>query len=167
LKIVAGSNKVRGRKKRKKARNQAERKAATATHASWRRPSLMGLFSGPTEAMPAAAAAFDVPTADDPTYVLAAPAVLGAGVFGASGSTAMLTPPLNLLPTQPRRLARPSSWQSIAYFCMSWKTEERKGKLPADPARATPTLPDCSCPRHPRKSAAMLLKNRGVRQIAM
>src|SRR5437867_11146431 len=73
LKRVAGSNNVRGRKKRKKARNQAVRNAATAVHANRRRPRLISLCSGPTEATPPAAAALEVPTAGVPTYLVDSP----------------------------------------------------------------------------------------------
>jgi hypothetical protein len=65
--MVAGSKSVRGRKKRKKARNHAVRKAVTDTHTSRRRRWLTVLSSGPTAATPAEATAFDVPTAAEPT----------------------------------------------------------------------------------------------------
>src|SRR5579864_9235182 len=73
LKDVAGSNSVRGRKKRKNAINHAVRNAATALHTKVRRPRFLGLSSGPTEATPPAAAAFEVPTAGVPTYRTASP----------------------------------------------------------------------------------------------
>ena len=73
MKLVAGSNKVRGRKKRKKAKNHATRNAATALHTNRRRCWLTSLSSGPIDAIPPAAAALEVPTAGVPTYVLDVP----------------------------------------------------------------------------------------------
>src|SRR6266404_141291 len=82
--MVGGSKSVRGRKKRRNAMNQAPRNPVTATHTRRRRRSLTWLGSGPTVANPAEAAAFDVPTAGVPTYLVASPPP-AAGVFGASG----------------------------------------------------------------------------------
>src|SRR6266850_887582 len=82
--MVGGSKSVRGRKKRRKAMNQAPRNPVTATHTRRRRRSLTWLGSGPTVANPAEAAAFDVPTAGVPTYLVASPPP-AADVFGASG----------------------------------------------------------------------------------
>src|SRR5882762_7660669 len=64
--------------------NHAPRKPVTATHTRRRRRSLTWLGSGPTVANPAEAAAFDVPTAGVPTYLVASPPP-AADVFGASG----------------------------------------------------------------------------------
>src|SRR5712691_3251055 len=87
--MVAGSKRVRGRKKRKKARNQAVRKAVTPTHTSRRRRWSISVFDGPAEFSPADAAAFEVPTAGVPTYLVASTFVASAGVlatgFAASG----------------------------------------------------------------------------------
>src|SRR5260370_463958 len=69
--MVGGSKSVRGRKKRRKAMNHAARKAATALHTRRRRRALTWLSSGPMEATPAAAAAFEVPTAGEPTELAA------------------------------------------------------------------------------------------------
>jgi hypothetical protein len=84
LKIVGGSKSVRGRKKRRNAMNHAPRNPVTATHTRRRRRSLTWLGSGPTVANPAEAAAFDVPTAGVPTYLVGSPPP-AADVFGASG----------------------------------------------------------------------------------
>src|SRR5256885_14007969 len=76
--------------------NQAPRKAATQLHTRRRRRWSTSLFSGPTEATPPAAAAFEVPTAGVPTYVLAsvpraladatvACAAAGRGATGGAG----------------------------------------------------------------------------------
>src|SRR5215470_9395477 len=81
--MVGGSKSVRGRKKRRKAMNQAPRKAVTAHQTKRRRPSLACEGSGPTVATPPAAAAFDVPTAGVPTYLVAS--VLPAAGFASSG----------------------------------------------------------------------------------
>src|SRR5260370_33356216 len=81
--MVGGSNSVRGRKKRRKAINQAPRKAVTAHHTRRRRRLLTSLSFGPTVAKPAAAAAFEVPTAGVPTELAASSAL--ADVFAASG----------------------------------------------------------------------------------
>src|SRR5215469_2842210 len=54
--------------------NQAPRKAVTAHQTRRRRPWLASLGSGPTAATPPAAAAFDVPTAGVPTYLVDSPA---------------------------------------------------------------------------------------------
>jgi hypothetical protein len=68
--------------------NHATRKAATALHASRRRVRLTSVFSGPTDAIPPAATALDVPTAGVPTYLAAASelrvAAAAGGVFCAS-----------------------------------------------------------------------------------
>src|SRR5579884_3825204 len=88
LKLVAGSKRVRGRKKRKKASNHAVRNAATALHTKMRRWRFAGLSSGPTDATPPAAAAFDVPTAGVPTYRTASPVRVEGGTAGAAGLTA-------------------------------------------------------------------------------
>src|SRR5215470_20202575 len=82
--MVGGSNSVRGRKKRRKAMNHAPRKAVTLHQTRRRRPSLVTLGSGPTVATPPAAAAFDVPTAGVPTYLVAS-VPLGVAGFTASG----------------------------------------------------------------------------------
>src|SRR5579863_7348165 len=73
LKLVAGSNKVRGRKKRKKASNHAVKKAATDAHTRRRRARLISLSSGPMAAIPPADAALEVPTAGVPTYLVDSP----------------------------------------------------------------------------------------------
>src|ERR1700687_1548463 len=90
--MVAGSKRVRGRKKRKNARNHAVRNAVTDTHTSRRRRWLTTLSAGPTAATPAEAAAFEVPTAPEPTWGVAAPAGAG-GVLAASGLSAMILDP--------------------------------------------------------------------------
>src|ERR1700674_1057946 len=82
--MVGGWKRVRGRKKRKKARNQAPKNAVTVVQTSRRRRWLIWLASGPTVANPAAAAALDVPTAGVPTYLVASPPP-AADVFVASG----------------------------------------------------------------------------------
>src|SRR5437879_986733 len=100
LKTEFGSKSVRGRKKRKKARNHAVRKAVTPTHTSRRRRLSTSVFEGPDEANPAAAAAFDVPTAGVPTYFVASIAGLAARfaasgfglTFGVSGSAMCFLP---------------------------------------------------------------------------
>src|SRR5260370_9887704 len=81
--MVGGSNSVRGRKKRRKAINQAPRKAVTAHHTRRRRRWLTSLSFGPTVAKPAAAAAFEAPTAGVPPE-LVAPSAL-ADDFAAPG----------------------------------------------------------------------------------
>src|ERR1700682_1106589 len=86
LKTEFGSNNVRGRKNRKKARNHAVRKAVTPTHTSRRRRLSISVFDGPDGASPAAAAAFDVPTAGVPTYLVAS--IFGASTLGASAALA-------------------------------------------------------------------------------
>src|SRR5580692_12513081 len=73
LKLVAGSNKVRGRKKRKNARNHAIRNATTALQTNRRRWRLISLSSGPMAATPPAAATREVPTAGVPTYFVEGP----------------------------------------------------------------------------------------------
>src|SRR5213082_335584 len=82
--MVGGSKSVRGRKKRRKAINQAPRNAVTLHQTSRRRRSLAALGSGPTLATPPAGAALDVPTAGVLTYLVASvpPA---AGDFTACG----------------------------------------------------------------------------------
>src|SRR5579864_6510201 len=83
LKTVFGSNRVRGRKKRKNARNHAVKKPVTITQTKRRRrPSIS--VEGAVPATPAAAAAFEVPTAGVPTYFVASAAALAAG-FAVSG----------------------------------------------------------------------------------
>src|SRR5207245_51143 len=82
--MVGGSKSVRGRKKRRKAINQAPRNAVTLHQTKRLRPTLAWLGSGPTVAKPPAAAAFDVPTAGVPTYLVAS-VPPGAGDFAASG----------------------------------------------------------------------------------
>src|ERR1700722_10530084 len=77
LKTVLGSKRVRGRKNRKKARNHAVRKAVTATQTNRRRRWSTSVFDGPDEESPADAAAFDVPTAGVPTYLVASAAAFG------------------------------------------------------------------------------------------
>src|SRR5205807_2792669 len=81
--MVGGSKRVRGRKKRRKAMNQAPRNAVTLHQTRRRRPSLVALGSGPTLARPPAAAALDVPTAGVPTYFVAS-LLPPAGDFAAS-----------------------------------------------------------------------------------
>jgi hypothetical protein len=84
LKTVLGSKRVRGRKNRKKAKNHAVRNAVTETHTIRRRRWSISVFEGPAEESPAAAAAFEVPTAGVPTYLVAS-AALGGEVGAASG----------------------------------------------------------------------------------
>src|SRR5579872_2780836 len=98
LKTLLGSNSVRGRKNRKKARNHAVRKAVTRVQTKRRRWRSISV-EGAVPATPAAAAAFDVPTAGVPTYFVASVA-LAAG-FAASGfgltlsvSNSAMYPPL-------------------------------------------------------------------------
>src|SRR3954453_23190743 len=81
LNRVFGSNKVRGRKKRKKARNQAVRNPATIVQTKRRRRRSTSV-EGAVPATPAAVAAFEVPTAGVPTYLVAS--ALAAG-FATSG----------------------------------------------------------------------------------
>src|SRR5215470_8335408 len=83
--MVGGSKSVRGRKKRRKAMNQAPRKAVTAHQTKRRRPSFAWEGSGPTVATPPAAAALEVPTAGVPTYLVASVLPPAAGDFVASG----------------------------------------------------------------------------------
>src|SRR5262249_6774964 len=67
--------------------NHAARNPVTPHHTSRRRRALIWLPSGPMAATPAAATAFDVPTAGEPTYLLASspPAAgLAASVFDLS-----------------------------------------------------------------------------------
>src|SRR2546427_12985788 len=82
--MVGGSKSVRGRKKRRKAINQAPRNAVTLHQTKRLRPTLAWLGSGPTVAKPPAAAAFDVPTAGGPTYLVAS-GPPGARELAASG----------------------------------------------------------------------------------
>src|SRR5208283_5506402 len=82
LKTVLGSKRVRGRKNRKNARNHAVRNAVTPTHTSRLRRRSISVFDGPDEESPAAAAAFDVPTAGVPTYFVASTAPAAAGLTG-------------------------------------------------------------------------------------
>src|ERR1700724_4507218 len=84
LKTALGSKRVRGRKKRKKARDQAPKKAVTPTQTRRRRLLSISVFDGPTAATPADAAAFEVPTPGVPTYFVASAALFAAGA-GASG----------------------------------------------------------------------------------
>jgi hypothetical protein len=77
-----GSKRVRGRKNRKKARNQAVKKAVTPTQTSRRRRRSISVFDGPAEESPADAAAFEVPTAGVPTYFVASTVLRGAGCAG-------------------------------------------------------------------------------------
>ena len=152
LKTEFGSKSVRGRKKRKKARNHAVRKAVTPTQTSRRRRLSISVFEGPDEASPAAAAAFEVPTAGVPTYFVASTAGLAAGfaasgfglTFSASGSAMC---PLLLLcdlagetpagqpargrryqPSPPRPNPSPSAGSAFGGT-----------KLPESPARSVPT----------------------------
>src|SRR5579872_254902 len=99
LKMLLGSNSVRGRKNRKKARNQAVRKAVTMVQTKRRRLRSISV-EGAVPATPPAAAAFEVPTAGVPTYFVASTAGL-AGVLAASGfgltlsvSNSAMIPPL-------------------------------------------------------------------------
>src|ERR1700756_3598260 len=99
LKTELGSNRVRGRKKRKKARNHAVRKAVTITQTKRRRLRSISV-EGAVPAIPPAAAAFEVPTAGVPTYFVASAPDL-AGVLADSGfgltlsvsNSAMSSPP--------------------------------------------------------------------------
>src|SRR5579872_2612351 len=98
LKTLLGSNSVRGRKNRKKARNHAVRKAVTRVQTKRRRWRSISV-EGAVPATPAAAAAFDVPTAGVPTYLVASAGL--AGVLTASGfgltvpvSNSAMNPPL-------------------------------------------------------------------------
>ena len=86
MKTVLGSNSVRGRKNRKKARNHAVKNAVTATQTSRRRRWSISVFEGPAEESPAAAAAFDVPTAGVPTYFVASTAPGAAGFSAFAGA---------------------------------------------------------------------------------
>src|SRR6266566_6280577 len=81
--MVAGSKRVRGRKKRKKARNHAVRNAVTMTQTKRRRLRSISV-EGAVPAIPPAAAAFEVPTAGVPTYFVASVPGL-AGVLADSG----------------------------------------------------------------------------------
>src|SRR6266581_1972109 len=60
-------NRGRFEERARKEMNQAPRNAVTLHHTRRLRPSLAALAPGPTDATPAAAAAFDVPTAGVPT----------------------------------------------------------------------------------------------------
>src|SRR6202167_213230 len=104
LKTVLGSKRVRGRKNRKKARNHAVRNAVTAAHTRRRRRRSISVLEGPVDVNPAAAAAFEVPTAGVPTYLVAStfvPSPAAAAGFAASGfgtgfapsGSGMSTPP--------------------------------------------------------------------------
>jgi hypothetical protein len=73
-----GSKRVLGRKNLKNARNHAVRNAVTPTHTKRRRRRSMSVFEGPEEESPAEAAAFEVPTAGVPTYLVASTALRGA-----------------------------------------------------------------------------------------
>src|SRR5439155_14023297 len=84
LKTALGSKSVRGRKKRKNARNHAVKNAVTPVHTRRRRRLSISVLEGPMAATPAAAAAFDVPTAGVPSYFVASTAGLATG-FTASG----------------------------------------------------------------------------------
>src|SRR5690349_9229909 len=99
--MVGGSKSVRGRKKRRKAMNQAPRNAVTAHHTRRRRPALASLGSGPTVARPAAAAALDVPTAGVPTY-LAASVPPAAEGFATSGLGLTVSDSGPAMPNLPR-----------------------------------------------------------------
>src|SRR6266478_7390429 len=140
LKTEFGSNSVRGRKNRKKARNHAVRNAVTAIHTRRRRRRSMSVFDGPDEESPAAAAAFDVPTAGVPTYFVASTAPVVAG-FAASGFGAGLPPSgsairlsscwfsTSRLPSKPRQ-------QFVFQFRKPvCQTECFRSKLPAPIAR--------------------------------
>src|SRR5205085_8894144 len=78
LKSVFGSKRVRGKKKRKNARNQAVKNPVTIVHTNRRRRRSTSV-NGAVPATPAAAAAFEVPTAGVPTYFVASAAGLAAG----------------------------------------------------------------------------------------
>src|SRR5262245_61510205 len=71
--------------------NHAARNAATPAHTSRRRIWSTSLFDGPTAATPPAAAAFDVPTAGVPTYLVAPAPPSPAGAFTAGGVGAVFT----------------------------------------------------------------------------
>src|SRR5574340_1447255 len=88
LKTVLGSNRVRGKKKRKKAKSQVARKAATAVQTRRRRCWLTSVFSGPVGGTPAAAAALEVPTAGVPTYLTATPSRVDGGEATATAAAA-------------------------------------------------------------------------------
>src|SRR5579862_6279921 len=81
LKTVLGSKRVRGRKKRKNARNHAIKKPVTMVHTKRRRWRSISV-EGAVPATPPAAAAFEVPTAGVPTYLVASAAGLAAGFTG-------------------------------------------------------------------------------------
>src|SRR5258708_4328558 len=83
LKTELGSNRVRGRKKRKNARNHAIKNPVTMVQTKRRRWRSMSV-DGAVPATPAAAAAFEVPTAGVPTYLVASCVPAAAG-FAASG----------------------------------------------------------------------------------
>src|SRR5450432_1247144 len=86
LKTLFGSKRVRGKKNRKNARNHATRKPVTMVQTKRRRWRSISV-EGAVPATPAAAAAFDVPTAGVPTYLVASTAGLTAGVTaGLAGS---------------------------------------------------------------------------------
>src|SRR5258705_12691899 len=99
--------------------NHAPRNPVTATHTRRRRRSLTWLGSGPTLANPAEAAAFDVPTAGVPTYLVASPPpaadVLGASGLGlaASGSGPSICYLLDQALTKPRRLRKQAPIPSV------------------------------------------------------
>src|SRR5260370_7610552 len=97
--MLGGSKSVRGRKKRRKAMNQAPKNPVTAIQVRRRRLRLISLGSGPTVAKPPAAAALDVPTAGVPTYRVASPPppadVLAASAFGLAESHS--APPIRSL----------------------------------------------------------------------
>src|SRR5580693_3236897 len=78
LKIELGSKSVRGRKNRKKARNHAVRKAVTIVQTKRRRWRSISV-EGAVPAIPPAAAAFEVPTAGVPTYLVASVVGLATG----------------------------------------------------------------------------------------
>src|ERR1700724_1451745 len=101
LKTALGSKRVRGRKKRKKARNQAPKKAVTPTQTRRRRRLSISVFDGPTAATPADAAAFEVPIAGVPTYFVASTALLAAGA-GASGFGVGFSPSVTAIESPPK-----------------------------------------------------------------
>ena len=72
---------MRGRKKRKNARNHAIRNPVTMVQTKRRRRRSISVMVQ-VPATPAAAAAFEVPTAGVPTYFVASCGASGAGVAG-------------------------------------------------------------------------------------
>src|SRR5579864_4129062 len=130
LKTELGSNKVRGRKKRKKARNHATRKPVTMVQTKRRRRRSISV-EGVVPATPAAGAALDVPTAGVPTYLVASAALLATG-FAASGFgltfgvsvSAMSSPPYEMTDSVPSPRRSPRTVASPT-ASPDWKWELR------------------------------------------